>query len=106
LFTCFSFQYDTALNGFALRFILPSLVLFPSWSLTLVLEAVLRSLRRMPGVLLVEEDAVVETHELQSQSLDASLWNLDRVDQRPKNGDGYVVLIPPPEHHFPAQPCL
>ena len=72
-----------------------------------MLEPVVRSLRRMPGVLLVEEDAVMEAHELQSQSLDTSLWNLDRVDQRPKNGDGYVILTSPSRaKHSVAQPCF
>jgi len=68
------------------------LSLFPSWTSALVLEQVEERLRRMPGVALVEEDAMVESLELQSQNTDSTLWNLDRVDQRPNKGDGYVIL--------------
>jgi hypothetical protein len=80
------------LHGFAVRFILPSLSLFPSWTSALVLEQVEQRLQHMPGVALVEEDAMVESLELQSQTADSTLWNLDRVDQRPNKGDGYVML--------------
>jgi len=83
-------QYDAALTGFAVKFLVSSGVgpMPFGWNNSRVVDVAVRALCLMSGVIVVEEDTVIQVNALQSQVVDSSLWNLDRVDQRQTKGDG------------------